>query len=71
MKIREITFQLGNDFHANLECEHCPSTQSLDGGYNDDYFHKKVVPAITCKACGKNSAGEVPEVKNDLGNVPA
>jgi hypothetical protein len=53
VKIKSITFQLRNDFSAILECEHCTATQTLKSGYNDPYYHNKVIPAIKCNKCGK------------------
>lgn len=71
MKIKETTFQMGNDFNAIMECEHCENTQELKSGYHDGYYHNNVIPAMTCKACGLNRAGENPEEKNDNGFKPA
>ena len=73
MEIKKVTFNMGNDFAAIMVCEHCESTQELNSGYNDDNYHCRVIPAMTCKSCGKNRAGEVPVVKNDNGfiHVPA
>ena len=67
MKIQRLTSMSRNDFVAILECEHCGATQELKTGYNDDYYHSRVIPAMTCKACGKNRAGVVPEERNDDG----
>lgn len=67
MKIKEYTFEMGNDFKAIMECEHCDHEQPLGSGYHDNYYHTKVIPAMTCGGCGKNRAGDVPEVKNDSG----
>ena len=36
------------------ECEHCGDTTKR-GGYDDDYFHKNVIPAMECKSCGKSA----------------
>lgn len=58
MKIKEIIAQIRNDFSAILECEHCKSTQTLTTGYDDNYYHTQVIPAITCKFCGKNREGK-------------
>lgn len=68
MKIKTIVSEMGNDFVAIMECEHCEGTQNLTSGYHDGYYHSKVIPAMTCKACGLNRAGESPEVKNDTGS---
>lgn len=67
MKIQRVTSTLGYDFTAIMECEHCGATQELETGYNDDYYHSRVIPAMTCKACGKNRVGVVPEEPNDHG----
>lgn len=67
MRIKLITFQMGNDFAAVMECEHCQATQKLSSGYNDSFYHQQVIPAMTCKSCGKNRAGIVPETINTNG----
>ena len=41
-----------------MECEHCESTQKLTTGYDDAYYHGRVIPAMACNACKKNRAGE-------------
>jgi len=56
MKIRKITDQHRRDFSAVYECEHCGATET-GSGYDDDYFHRNVIPAMKCKRCGK-SAGD-------------
>lgn len=53
MKIKEVTYQNRNDFYAILECEHCQAEQELKSGYDDDYYHNKVLPAIECKSCSQ------------------
>ena len=58
MKIKEITFELGNDFEAILECEHCNNEQKLESGYHDTFYHTQVIPNISCFSCNKNRAGE-------------
>ena len=55
MKIYEIISQRRRDFVAKLVCEHCDNLQLLENGYDDDYFHQKVIPEIECKKCGKTS----------------
>lgn len=59
MKIKEITFEMHNDFSAVMECEHCQGTQKLSSGYHDNFYHTKVIPAMNCQLCGKNRAGEI------------
>lgn len=69
MRIEQITSQHRNDFAAILVCEHCGSKHKIMTGYDDAYYHGHVIPAITCKTCGKNRSGEIPENKNDNGTV--
>jgi Zn ribbon nucleic-acid-binding protein len=57
MFIKKILSQHRNDFTATLACEHCESTQKLDSGYHDAFYHEKVIPAIGCVACGKRRDG--------------
>ena len=73
MQIKKVTFRMGNDFAATMVCEHCESTQELKSGYDDAHYHHAVIPAMTCKSCGKNRVGIAPEVKNNNGfvHVPA
>lgn len=56
MKIKTITDQNRRDFTAIYECEHCGQTET-GYGYDDDNFHRNVIPKMTCKKCGK-SAGD-------------
>ena len=57
MKIKTITSEIGNDFCATMECEHCGNTQELSCGYHDNYFHTKVIPNMKCSRCGKDREG--------------
>jgi hypothetical protein len=59
MKIKEITWEHRYDFYANLECEHCNHEQILKTGYNDRYYHDKVLPSITCEQCKKDRSGKI------------
>ena len=52
MKIREITSQSRRDFRAVYECEHCGALEA-GYGYDDDNFHRNVIPNMACKQCGK------------------
>lgn len=54
MRIVEITSQIRRDFRAIFECEHCGKTES-GKGYDDDFFHRKVIPEMVCKECGKKA----------------
>ena len=55
MKIKTITSQHRRDYTATMECEHCGHLQK-DSGYDDDFYHRNVVPAIKCGSCGKTAA---------------
>jgi ribosomal protein L37AE/L43A len=55
MKIKQITSQNRRDFSAVYECEHCGATET-GYGYDDDNFHRNVIPGMKCKACGKTAA---------------
>lgn len=56
MKIKKIISQNRRDFRAVYECEHCGHERE-GYGYDDNHFHRNVIPSMKCKACGK-SAGE-------------
>lgn len=60
MRIKEITSEHRNDFTAVLVCEHCSGTQKLASGYHDNHYHTQVIPAMTCRACGRNRQGKIP-----------
>lgn len=55
MKIQKITNQIRRDFTAIFECEHCGKTEERRGCYDDEFFHRKVIPEIQCKECGKKA----------------
>jgi transcription elongation factor Elf1 len=55
MKIKTITSQHRRDFTAILECEHCGHEEKLNCGYDDDNFHRNVIPQIKCGSCDKKS----------------
>lgn len=55
MKIKKILSQHRRDFTATLECEHCGHEQHLSSGYDDDHYHRNVIPNLPCGACGEKS----------------
>jgi len=55
MKIKKIIFEMRNDFNAIMECEHCGHEQENNAGYNDDYYHTRVIPEMKCRNCRKSS----------------
>lgn len=52
MKIKRIINQYRRDFQAIYECQHC-GHEERRSGYDDAYFHEKVIPAMPCGSCGK------------------
>jgi len=52
MKIKTIQSQSRRDFYAIYECEHCGHTER-GTGYDDDNFHRNVIPKMKCTKCGK------------------
>ena len=57
MKIKTIDSQHRRDFFATYECEHCGHTQP-GSGYDDDNFHRNVIPAMKCGKCGKTAGAD-------------
>lgn len=58
MRIKKIVEQHRRDFTAIYICEHCGSTRKMSGGYDDDNFHRNVIPNFKCKKCGKKASKE-------------
>ena len=57
MIIQEKLDQMRRDFTAIYECEYCGYTY-IASGYDDEYFHQVVIPAMVCPECGKSSDGQ-------------
>ena len=55
MKIEKITNQIRSDIFGTLKCECCGHEQKFTG-YDDEYYHSRVVPKIKCQNCGGSSA---------------
>ena len=56
MKIKRIIEQHRRDFWADFECEGCGAVVKNMRGYDDTYFHAKVIPKMVCPKCNKTSA---------------
>ena len=56
MKIQTIISQYRRDFYADMVCEHCGHIEKNVSGYDDDYFHREVIPNMECKQCGKKAS---------------
>lgn len=54
MRIKKIMSQNRRDFQAIYECEHCGFTHEGQG-YDDDHFHRNVIPKWECEKCGKSA----------------
>ena len=54
MKIDTILSQSRRDFRAVFVCEHCGVKETF-GGYDDENYHKNVIPKLKCGSCGKIS----------------
>lgn len=52
MHIKQITSRSRRDFFAIYACEHCGHEEKMSG-YDDDYFHRNVIPAMKCRQCEK------------------
>lgn len=61
MRIKQLDACYGRDLYGKLECEHCGNIEKLSGGYDDNYWHTKVLPSFNCASCQKNRAGETPD----------
>ena len=57
MKIKQILSQNRRDFKAIFVCEHCGHEVERQG-YDDTYFHDRVIPAMKCPKCGITSPDE-------------
>ena len=52
MYIKRIIEQYRRDFTAVYACQYCGS--EYEGtGYDDDNFHRNVIPKMPCKKCNK------------------
>lgn len=57
MEIKRILWQNRRDFRAIFECEHC-GIEVEKSGYDDEYFHQKVIPAMKCPKCNKKASDD-------------
>lgn len=58
MRIKQITWRHRNDYKAVMVCEHCGHEQDDNHGYSDHFYFDRVIPAMKCDACGKDSQGK-------------
>ena len=57
MKIKKILSQSRRDLQLLYVCEHCGQEEE-GAGYDDDHFHRNVIPDKKCKACGKKAPAD-------------
>ena len=69
MRIKEVISQNRRDMQNLYECEHCGHTHK-DSGYDDENFHKNVVPKMICPDCKKiakdNSDARTPKYESHV-----
>lgn len=56
MIILKINSQYRRDFYADMICEHCGHVKKDVSGYDDDNFHRNVIPQMVCEKCGKTAS---------------
>ena len=67
MNVCEVLWRHRYDYHAVFECEFCNAHQVHENCYADTNFDLNVIPAIKCKACGKQSNEALPEQRQGEG----
>lgn len=61
MKIKEILYQNRRDFSAIYVC-HC-GHEVKAYGYDDEHFHKNVIPSLVCAKCGQTAKDATEEYR--------
>jgi len=54
MKLTKKVYQNRRDFTGIFECEGCGHSETKSG-YDDQYFHAQVTPAMKCPGCGETT----------------
>lgn len=65
MRIHHKISQSRRDFRAVYECEHC-GHQRTDYGYDDENFHRNVIPDMNCEKCGEKAPTDAPKTAPDV-----
>lgn len=55
MRIKEMLGQHRRDFDAVFICEHCNAEEVIRDCYDDDNFHRNVIPEMKCSQCGQTA----------------
>lgn len=58
MKLIQKNVIRGKDFTGLYKCEFCENEKTIDGGYNDTFYFKNVIPSFKCEKCGKSTKGD-------------
>ena len=64
MKIKEILYQNRRDFRAVFVCQFCGHEETM-WGYDDDNFHRRVIPNKKCSDCNKSIAENENEINEE------
>lgn len=56
MFLKKKIRQHRRDFTAIYACPYCDAEKEADG-YDDAYFHERVIPKMQCPQCGKTGGG--------------
>lgn len=65
MRIKRKYAQHRRDFRAVYECDHC-GTQVQGNGYDDENFHRNVIPSMPCPVCKKVADPSTPVTAPDV-----
>jgi transcription elongation factor Elf1 len=57
MRIKRFVWQYRRDFKAIYECPFCGNAEE-GSGYDDEFFHRNVIPKMRCGKCGKTELDE-------------
>ena len=62
MRLIEKRNQHRRDFTGVYRCESC-GYEKVGSGYDDNYFHRHVIPAMECPVCNESSVslGSLPQ----------
>lgn len=63
MKIFKINSQSTTAFLADLICEYCGNVKINVLGYDDDFFHEKIMPIMKCEKCGSKTRNKGKQLK--------
>lgn len=65
MRLHHKIDQHRRDFNAVYECESC-GHRMTHYGYDDENFHRNVIPDMTCPECGEKAPDNAPRTAPDV-----